>query len=290
MRPADATRGKRGPLPGVAARSLPPALLLAVLLLAPGQAESYKRSVSDLGAEFYWKEESVGYVLDAAGSADIADDREFLALRAAFATWSEVECADGPLCLQFVDRGLVRDKHAGFDPAGPNENLVIFIDDAEQWRARDYSSAAIAMTSVTHDRSTGRIYDADIEFNDAGFRLVTFNVPVAHDNWTQDLQNAATHEIGHIVGLDHSADSRATMYGQALPGELQKRTLEEDDIAGACSIKPPCRPGGDDGSGGCSMSTRSPGAGSGSLGLGLLLLAGAAAILLPRAQRSRNPP
>lgn len=50
-----------------------------------------------------------------------------------------------------------------------------------------------------------------------------------------DLQNIATHEIGHGAGLGDvyaSACSEVTMYGLSGYGELTKRTLENPDVIG----------------------------------------------------------
>lgn len=55
------------------------------------------------------------------------------------------------------------------------------------------------------------------------------------DPTVMDLQNIATHEIGHGVGLDdiyESACSEVTMYGYSTSGETKKRTLEAPDITG----------------------------------------------------------
>lgn len=55
------------------------------------------------------------------------------------------------------------------------------------------------------------------------------------DPTVMDLQNIATHELGHGAGLaDLYEDqwSEQTMYGYATHGETKKRTLESGDIAG----------------------------------------------------------
>ena len=50
-----------------------------------------------------------------------------------------------------------------------------------------------------------------------------------------DLQNIATHELGHAVGLGDlysDACNNQTMYGYSTEGDTKKRTLESGDIAG----------------------------------------------------------
>ena len=50
-----------------------------------------------------------------------------------------------------------------------------------------------------------------------------------------DLQNIATHEIGHGVGLTdvyQTACSQATMYGYSDYGDIIKRDLAQPDITG----------------------------------------------------------
>jgi bacillopeptidase F (M6 metalloprotease family) len=53
------------------------------------------------------------------------------------------------------------------------------------------------------------------------------------------VQNVATHEAGHVVGLDDLYDigySGLTMYGYVSYKETMKISLEAGDIAGAQSL------------------------------------------------------
>ncbi len=56
-----------------------------------------------------------------------------------------------------------------------------------------------------------------------------------------DVQNIAIHELGHSLqrlDLYGTADTEKTMYGIAADGEIKKRTLHADDIAGIRYIYP----------------------------------------------------
>lgn len=56
-----------------------------------------------------------------------------------------------------------------------------------------------------------------------------------------DVQAVATHEFGHwldLLDLYDSSSSETTMYYQISPGEIKKRSLDSDDIAGIRAIYP----------------------------------------------------
>ncbi len=97
-----------------------------------------------------------------------------------------------------------------------------------------------------------------------------------------DLRNTVTHEVGHFLGLAHPCGepglppcsvsvpapgtpySQRTMNPQTAPGEVSKRSLSADDVAGVCAIY--ANP-----SGGCGCG-RGEGAGAGSLLVAALAL------------------
>jgi len=95
----------------------------------------------------------------------------------------------------------------------------------------NYSTAGvIAVTSVWYNTRLGKIVEFDMMFDTD---WVWGDATV--DPTKMDLQNIATHELGHAVGLAdayNSACSAATMYGYSDYGDVQKRTLESPDIKG----------------------------------------------------------
>jgi hypothetical protein len=94
----------------------------------------------------------------------------------------------------------------------------------------DYpTEGVIAVTTVWYNPVTKEIVEFDIEFD------TDWTWGDATVNKTMDLQNIATHELGHGVGLADvydSACSEVTMYGYSDYGETKKRTLETPDITG----------------------------------------------------------
>jgi predicted Zn-dependent protease len=84
----------------------------------------------------------------------------------------------------------------------------------------------LMQTSTMTNSTTNKIIEADIDIN--------VDYPFANDgsSGNYDIGGNITHEIGHLLGLEHSVDSEATMYGQSAPGETKKRTLEQDDKNG----------------------------------------------------------
>lgn len=116
----------------------------------------------------------------------------------------------------------------------------------ERWYAEDGQNTVswvkftprnyIAVAVMWYDPETMIIWEFDIVFN-------TFQKwgidPVKEDGVTIgafDIQNIATHEFGHPVGLDDLYDERyseLTMYGYSSKGETKKCSLENGDIIGA---------------------------------------------------------
>jgi hypothetical protein len=152
------------------------------------------------------------------------------AVSASFQTWEEVSCS----YLRFVETAPSRCQDVGYHRRDGNANRVFIRNQGWENPDEAYRTAdQIAMTSVFFDARTGEILDVDIEINGEFFELTT-----SLDQPRTDIQNALTHEIGHLVGLAHSEQSGSTMHMSAREGETSKRYLTTDDTRGLCEIYP----------------------------------------------------
>ena len=126
-------------------------------------------------------------------------------------------------------------------------NNVYSISNTAQWGVADGQnvltwgnygqSGVIAVTRYWIDTTTKTIADFDIMF-DTDF--VWGNA--ASNPSLMDVQNIATHELGHGIGL---ADvykvpcGAVTMYGYSNNGDIEKRTLAPPDITGLQTLYGP---------------------------------------------------
>ena len=100
---------------------------------------------------------------------------------------------------------------------------------------RNASSGSAIATTYTWFSGT-RMIDADMVFWDAGFQFFTGTSGCSGGFYIEDV---ATHEFGHALGLGHSTSTAATMYPSISTCSQQSRSLDADDIAGVLSLYPP---------------------------------------------------
>lgn len=223
------------------------ALTGLALIAAEHEAEAFCRSTTCSGADcprdedgckttgkkLFWKSRCVGFSVQKDGTANLPMEDVRAVIEAGFLAWTDLPCEVGAATIAFSPLGDVACRKAEYNPDGPNANVVMFQD--SKW---DYAGVEnnLAKTTVTYDPDTGEIFDADLELNFA-FNELT----VGDDDVVYDLASIVTHEIGHFIGLDHSADPLATMFAGYEEGSTIQRTLEDDDIAGVCAAYPPGR-------------------------------------------------
>jgi hypothetical protein len=90
------------------------------------------------------------------------------------------------------------------------------------------NGSTIAVTYWWYD-GTGYLVDADILFYDGGFTFFGNGGGCTAGQYVQDV---ATHEFGHALGLRHTSISVATMYATTTACSQNWRSLDPDDIAG----------------------------------------------------------
>lgn len=184
----------------------------------PGKGESVCFSV--LSKRMGWKT-TEPYVLDTANIDGMSDFFVAATIETSLETWDTETGFD---VFGTRDLGSVVDGADTESPDGKNEVLFGNID----------SPGAIAVTTVwgifRGPPSEREIVEWDMVFDDTDFDFgdATLNPLV------MDLQNIATHEDGHALGLGHPTDdcTEETMYRFADFGETKKRTLESGDLTG----------------------------------------------------------
>jgi hypothetical protein len=204
------------------------ALACALIAAAPPPAHAWVRTRGCHDCpELYWCERIVTWITDGSGAGGIAANTLADAARRSFSQWDAVSCAD----IVMLDGGTANGRSVGYRPtAATNENLVVVVDEAGDWH---HTSVQIAVTTTSFNPRTGEILDADIELNAVDFEFATDG---RADR--MDLRNTLTHEVGHVLGFDHSAVPQATMHGSAPLGDTNKRDLHNDDVDAACTVYP----------------------------------------------------
>jgi len=196
------------------------------------------------GIPLHWK--------DGNGDYQIAPSLESIAGYAAavengFNTWSQLSQID-----------YVKIPTNGSEKWGGNAdgiNNVVWFPTTEEWEdSTGAPTNVVAVTRVRYNALNGEMVDIDIAFNGIPVSITTGEtrywgiVDDVNNELTSnllDVQNVATHEIGHYSGLADlynpgdefyrpgmgNNNHPATMYGRIDRGENYKRTLYPDEFA-----------------------------------------------------------
>lgn len=205
------------------------------VLLAVGWAAAFcfgalahQRIVNpNTGAPLFWSSpESVGIVISAAGSDDLPGPDDETALRHAIQSWSR---APGSIARLVEDDSEA--SQARTDWESDTLHLVWFDED----NSSDFfptGSSTVAITPIWFF-GDGRIADADVIYNGGGFRFTT-----SGELGRFDVEDVGAHELGHLLGLDHSPFAGSTMYPFVDSTVILHRSLSLDDIGGMRAAYP----------------------------------------------------
>jgi Matrixin len=215
------------------------ALAIAALLVWPAaqRAQAYLKAgiqVDGQSVPLAWRETPVHYLVNDRTVEGVEPEQLRDAAGAAFATWQNVSSAT--VAFQF-------DGYTGAEPLHEDgANTLGFL-------ARPDLERTLAATSYLVDTRTGELLEADIFFNS----MFAWSVAPGGEPGRYDLQAIATHEIGHFLGLGHSAlgetepipgGRRLIASGSAMfpiafaAGSTAGRMLWPDDVAGVSDLYP----------------------------------------------------
>jgi hypothetical protein len=165
-----------------------------------------------------WGVKQVPYYINPA-NADLSEAAALAGIQAGAMAWSAQSNAD----IAFYYMG----KTTGSSLQKNGKNEMFF---------RNTSNGSVAAETYWWYDSSNRLVEADIVFYDGGFKFYTGSSGCASGLYLEDI---ATHEFGHAVGLGHSGVSAATMYPSIKYCSTAIRSLDADDLAGVEKLYPP---------------------------------------------------
>jgi hypothetical protein len=196
------------------------AFILVVLVFSQ-TARAYTRITASSGLSPKWATMPVSYWISQKGSPQISNGSDLAAVQSSFRTWENIQTAS----IAFSYRGTTPIGTVGRDGL----NVVTFTDNSAP-----LGSSIIAATFSFFRTENGQLLfdESDIAFNPA----LDFSTSAESDKF--DIQSVLTHEVGHLLGLDHSAMVSSVMVPFGVPSQLDQRVLSYDDVAGMMEIYP----------------------------------------------------
>src|SRR6266540_64719 len=216
------------------------ALIALLAFVVSSQPSSFDLPAASQDRQIKWPTKNIQIALSTsltAPSPAIKPASDVLgAVERALASWSQaanVKFVEGPSKAQSVSPANSGDGISLITVAATAENLALFSEEN-----------TTARTRVFYDPDTGAITEADIVINPFPYSGEGEPLQFSTDGTpgTYDLESTLAHEIGHLLGLNHSHVIGATMQAfQALNGTyglpaITERTLSEADEAAVRSL------------------------------------------------------
>lgn len=104
------------------------------------------------------------------------------------------------------------------------------------WRPMDGKYGQLGYTSYSYRLDTKAMTSATVAFDSRDTYFVSSVERCSGSGSSFDLQNIATHELGHALNLGHVGDRLQSMYPTSFAGETLKRSLGNGDKLGIKSL------------------------------------------------------
>jgi len=272
-------------------RVLPVLLLHVLMLLRAHVGTAYVRTLGIKSrVPIYWAESNCIFIRPhVTGYTPLNSDTEYAAVKRATENWNS-EISDCSY-MRFIYRNPENVRFT-IDRNGVNDNVVYWVyadwakvDSVTELELRNPCASAVTLLTYSDrsdDPEVGRILHARIELNaDQSVKCNGISSPFSFATdgsaGKTDIENTLTHELGHVLGIDHNCDeqreyydaeleanvplptpvdqdgnpvplcasvasssviAKQTMFVSANTGELSKRTIESDDRQAMCDIYP----------------------------------------------------
>ena len=209
--------------------------IIILIVLAAVPLGAYLKLGSRVGSRtvtLRWRQFPVRYFVTDRGVDGVSAQQFQTAISRAFGKWDDVATAE--LSTQFA--GFTQQSPADSD----DQSVLGFLNRPDQNRT-------LAATSFFIDTTDGRILESDIFFNST----FAWSVSESGTAGRFDIESIAVHEIGHLLGLSHSAlgetelisggrrviAAETVMFPIAFSaGNVSDRELKADDLAGLSDI------------------------------------------------------
>jgi hypothetical protein len=194
--------------------------LVAAVAAAVAGAAALHTGVGAYASFARWGSSPVTFYVNPV-NADVSQTAAVAALQTAMNVWGDQSGA----AFRYQYGGTATDTATAMD----NRNVVFF---------RNTTNGSAIATTYSWWNSSNQLLDSDIIFWDGGFNFFTGTSGCGVLPNAAYIEDVATHELGHALGLNHSTATEATMYPSYSYCSQAFRTLASDDINGARALYP----------------------------------------------------